>query len=324
MIKQIRLQGLSFKEELQGHKIEFDQSIKFLSLVPWEFCNWSCRYCHEDRRIQEQDELTLEEMKRIIQEAGELGIRSLLLLGGEVLLQATWPTVQAVVDEAFRQRLITLIYTNGSQLTEEMVDWLAIRDVSLAFKVDTLDPQFYDELTRHPGSYAATLRAIEMARRSPIGSVVCENNRERLVRLLFTTVGNARNVEEYVALARFATNRGARWMMESLNHRGDALFNPGLAIDSRVHSNAMRIAMALNPEQQHRFDEPCRLFSCVTVRKKGEIGNCPQDYGFMGNIRSLGSLKAACDLVAKRVAERSYRSSWTGACPIKEGHSVTA
>ena len=322
MIKQIRLQGLSFRGELDGQRIDFGGRITYLALVPWEFCNWTCRYCHEQQRIKEAGELSTAEMRVIVREAGSLGIRAVLLLGGEVLLRATWPTVQEIVDEAHGQKLITLIYTNGSQLTESMVQWLADRDVSLAFKVDSLDQELCDRLTGQLGALASIMRAIELARKTSIGSVVHETSREKLVRLLFTTVGNALNAQEYVALARFATNKGARWMMEALNHRGDAVSHRELALDAKTHSEAMRIAMALNPEQYHAFDQPCRLFSCVTVRKKGQIAICPQDYSFLGNICELGSLKAACDLVKTEIERRDWRKAWTGVCPIKVGHFV--
>ncbi len=89
-----RLQGLSFLDELQGEQINFRDSILYLGLIPWESCNWKCRVCHEVRRWKEDDELSVQEMTRIVSEAADLGIRSLLLLGGEVLLRSTWATTR--------------------------------------------------------------------------------------------------------------------------------------------------------------------------------------------------------------------------------------
>jgi MoaA/NifB/PqqE/SkfB family radical SAM enzyme len=323
MPKKIRLQGLSFREEMDGQKIDFASQIVHLSLVPWEFCNWACQYCHEDRRVKEDGELTLDEMRRILQEAEKLGIKSLLLLGGEVLQRSTWGVAREVVQEAYDQGLTTLIYTNGSQITQEMAEFLADRRVSIALKVDSLVEEKYDAISQCLGSFRDLMRAIQILRMTSIGEVVYENANEKLVRLLFTTVGNALNVDEYVSIARFATNNGARWMMEALNHRGDAVQHPALALDLGKHSEAMRLAIALNPEQQHDFHIPCRLFSCITIRKKGEVGICPQDYNFLGNIRELGSLKAACELIRTRVDGARWRQDWTGFCPIKDNHFVT-
>jgi MoaA/NifB/PqqE/SkfB family radical SAM enzyme len=324
MTKQFRLQGLSFKSELLGQKTDYAKDRVYLSLVPWEFCNWACLYCHEGARRKESDELSLEEMRSIIREAGELGIKSLLLLGGEILLANTWSVAKEIVKEAYNAGLVTLIYTNGSQLTREMAEYLADHAVSLAFKLDSLEEEKYDRLAGMSGGFASTMRAIDIARSTSIGDVVFENDREQLVRLLFTTVGNELNVDEYVSLARFATNHGARWMMESLNHRGDATKHHELSLDIQKHSEAMRIAMLLNPEQQHEFHLPCRLFSCITVRKKGEIAVCPQDYQFIGNIRELGSLKASATLIKDRVLAAQWREGWTGQCPIKASHFYSA
>lgn len=320
MTKKIRLQGLSFRKELEGEVIDFANEMIYLSLVPWEFCNWACQYCHEDRRVKEKGELALDEIRGIIREAGELGVRSILLLGGEVLLRSTWDTTCEVVQEAYNQGIVTLIYTNGSQISQGMAEWLAERNVSIVLKVDSLIEEKYDALTQRSGSFRSTMQAIEIVRSTSIGEVVCENRDEKLVRLLFSTVGNALNLDEYVSLARFATNHDARWMMEALNHRGDAVNCPNLTLDTDRHSKAMQWAILLNPEQEHDFHLPCRLLSCLTIRKKGEIAVCPQDYNFLGNIRRLGSLKASWELVRNRVETARWRNEWTGSCSIKNNH----
>jgi hypothetical protein len=83
------------------------------------------------------------------------------------------------------------------------------------------------------------------------------------------------------------------------------------------HARAMRCAMALNPAQAHTFDEPCRLLSGVTIRKKGEIAVCPQDYEFRGNIRDFSSLRQAIKELLRPGWSYDWRVNWTGLCPIK-------
>lgn len=320
--KKFRLQGLSFKGELEGKGIDFLNNIVYMSIIPWETCNWSCRYCHEDRRIKENGELSLFEIKSLVTQAKDLGIKTLLFLGGEVLLESSWAITKEVVREANRNGLITLIYTNASHVNEDMAKYLADSNVSIALKTDSLDKQKYDYLSQRTGSYDRVMKAIEILKKTSIAETVYENEKEKLVRLLFTTVGNSLNVDEYVSLARFATNNNARWMMEALNHRGDVIDNPELAIDSQQHSKAMEMAMLLNPEQQHDFASACRLFSCITIRKKGEVGICPQDYNYLGNIRDFNSLSDACKIVKQSVLQNHWHEAWTGDCPIKSKHLV--
>lgn len=294
----------------------------YLSLIPWETCNWDCLYCHEDRRIKEENELTLEEMISLVDEASDLGMKSVLFLGGEVLLRNTWDTTLKVVERIHHHGLVPLIYTNGSQLNEEMAGFLADHNASIALKIDSLVKEKYDHINQRTGSFQDVMRSIEILKNTSIGEVVLENHNEKLVRLLFTTVGNSLNTDEYVSIARFATNHNARWMMEELNYRGDAVNNPQLALDLAKHNEAMKLAILLNPEQMHDFHLPCRLFSCVTIRKKGEIGICPQDYSFLGNIRSGVTLKEACGKIQSHLNDSSMRSSWKGKCPIKQEHFV--
>jgi len=317
MVKKIRLQGLSFKEELMGQKIDFDKSIIYLSLIPFETCNYKCIYCHQggDNR---NAELIIKEMSCLIREAPQLGIRSLILLGGEVLLPSVWNTTRTIVQEAYDNGLITLIFTNGSELNYEKAQFLAERNVSVALKIDSLVERKYDEITRQPGSFKKSIKSIEILKNTSIGEVVYENEKEKLVRLLFSTVGCELNYNEYISLARFATNHQARWMMELLNYRGNAIGHSELIIPLEEHSDALRLAIYLNPEQAHDFHLPCRMLSCISIHKNGEIGICPQDYDFLGNIRNVGSLSEAYKIVESKVQSNKWRNTWTGKCPIKK------
>jgi MoaA/NifB/PqqE/SkfB family radical SAM enzyme len=314
MKKKLRVQGLSFREELEGGKIDFN-GLVYLSLVPFENCNWNCIYCHQTEKWRESGEMGSDEMKGYIRGAAQLGAKALLYMGGEITLPIFWGITEPVIEEAEKQGLISLFYMNGSGLTRDKAKFLADHGASIALKLDSLDEGVYDRLTGVRGSFRSTMEAIDMLRSTSIGEIVYENGSEKLVRLLFTTVGNALNVNEYVSLARFATNNGARWMMESLNYRGNASSHPELILEPKNHYDAMQLTMFLNPEQDHDFTVPCRLLSGITIRKRGDIAICPQDYDFSGNIRDIGSLEKAYELIRKR--SDYYKVDWDGRCPVK-------
>lgn len=320
-MKRIRFQGLSFKEELKGNTIDFENKIVYISLVPWEFCNWNCKYCHQTEKKREKDELTLQEIKDIFKQVKVLNdngieeIKSLLLLGGEVIISSMWNFTKKIIEEANRIGLITVVYTNGSNINKENAQWMAKHNVSIALKLDSLNEEKYDKLTGKKGSFKSTMNAIRILKNTSIGQIVCENDEEKLVRLLFSTVGCSLNIHEYLSLARFATNNNARWMMELLNKRGSFLNNTWLDINHEKHYEAMKLTMMLVPEQFHNFEMPCRLLSCITIRKKGQIGICPQDYDYIGNIREM-TLEEACNKVKLRT--KKFRNNWNGKCPIKK------
>lgn len=322
MIQQIRFQGLSFSAELEGIELDFSSHPVYLTLIPWELCNWHCRYCHQDRQAKEANELTLAEMERMIDEAPDLGIRAVLFLGGEVILKKVWPITSRIIAHIDRRGMIPVIYTNGAEMTSEIADFLADHNTSIALKCDSLDPAKYDYLAGTKGAYDAFHRTLDLVKRTPIGSVVTVSRKAKLVRLLLSTVGNRLNVSEYVSLARFATNQGARWMMEVLNCHGAAATNiEELAVDPTVHAQSMSLALRLNPAQS--FDggvatNGCRLFAGITIRKTGEVAICPQDYHFLGNIRELGSLAQIWRLIQTTIRVSGHRESWfQGRCPLK-------
>lgn len=327
-MKQYRVNGLSFEEELRGDNIPFGEKIVYLGLNgALQTCNWACKYCLEgspkERKSNNKNTLSLDEQINLIDEAADLGVKTLLITGGEPFAPTKKDETIELVKKGYEKGLVPLIYTNGSYLDDKLINELANRGASVALKVDSLIPERYDKLAQRKGAYESTMKAIETVKRTCISEPIAENDSEVLVRLLFTTVGNALNVDEYVSIARFATNHGARWMMESLNLRGDTPNYHELALNRKQHAESMKYALMLNPEQGHNIDEQgyCRLFSMVTVNTStGDFGICPQDYMYLGNSRET-AFKEACDKVLKKINEPHFLEFWkTGKCPIKENH----
>ena len=208
-------------------------------------------------------------------------------------------------------------------MTKELAD----NGASIALKTDSLIPEKYDFIAQRKGAYDSTMRALEIIKKTSINEPVIENESSILSRLLFTTVGTSLNVEEYVSMARFATQHGARWMMESLNLRGDASNHSELSLDWEKHSESMRFALMLNPEQRHDIDKQgyCRLFYMVTVNvSTGNFGICPQDYDYIGDVREI-SLEKASRKVLRRVNDPNFLEVWnTEKCPIKQNHFISS
>lgn len=324
-MKQYRVNGLSFEEEIRGETLPFGKKIIYLGLNGvLQHCNWACRYClegsPEERIIISKKKLWPDEELTLVDKAADLGIRGLLITGGEPLAPIRKESTFALACRAHEKGLVPLIYTNGSYIDQDLADTLADNGASIALKVDSLVPKKYDRIAQKKGAYDTTMKAIEIIKKTSISKPIAENDAEILVRLLFTTVGNALNVDEYISIARFATNHDARWMMESLNIRGDASNNTELTLDKEKHNESMRYALMLNPEQRHNIDKQgyCRLFYMITVNTStGDFGICPQDYNYIGNIKKI-PLKEASKGILRRVNNPDFLKFWNnGTCPIK-------
>ncbi|MFH1587257.1 MAG: radical SAM protein [Candidatus Diapherotrites archaeon] len=331
-LKRFRVNGLSFREEIEGKTLPFGKRIIYLGLNGvLQPCNWACKYCLEgspqERIKKNENSLNLSEQLNLIDNAGELGIKGLLITGGEPLAPGRYYETARLVKRADEQGIVPLIYTNGSYLNKEMAEELANCNTSIALKLDSRIPERYDMIAGRKGAYKSTMGAIKILKKTSIGRPAAENEKEILVRMLFSTVGSALNTDEYVSIARFATENNARWMMEAINYRGSASVNEDLRVDPRKHAESMKYALLLNPEQDHSIGEQgyCRLFYMVTVNtSNGCYGSCPQDYAYLGNIRE-NSLKEASEKVLEKMNDRANLETWSvGECPVKANKVVYA
>ncbi|MDD5255173.1 MAG: radical SAM protein [Candidatus Omnitrophica bacterium] len=88
-------------------------------------CNLRCRMCSMHERIQELKsqnrpiELGIDTIKKVIREGALLGIRSLILIGGEPFLE---PRLHELVAEAHRQRMGVTVVTNGTLISAEAIE----------------------------------------------------------------------------------------------------------------------------------------------------------------------------------------------------------
>lgn len=120
-------------------------------------CNLDCVHCYQVR--DEERELELHEVCRILGELSHAGTLYLSLTGGEPFVR---PDLHAIVAEARRLRFVVGVKTNGVLLGAEEAAWLAGLGVAQV-DVSVYGPTaaIHDRVTKQPGSFAATLAAIE-------------------------------------------------------------------------------------------------------------------------------------------------------------------
>lgn len=87
-------------------------------------CNFSCRMCYVHENVNPSRELTGDEWIDLGQQAKNAGMLYLLLTGGEPFLRKDFPRIYR---ELRRMGLVVSINTNGSLLTDELLETL-VRD----------------------------------------------------------------------------------------------------------------------------------------------------------------------------------------------------
>jgi MoaA/NifB/PqqE/SkfB family radical SAM enzyme len=130
-----------------------------LAISPTMRCNYNCQGCYSRGRPQDY-ELSTNELNRLLSEAEELGIHSIVLTGGEPLLRNDILNLTAQ-----HHRLLFFLITNGSLITPEIAHTIArsrnvIPLVSIEGFAGVTDER------RRPGAHETAMRAFGYLRKA--------------------------------------------------------------------------------------------------------------------------------------------------------------
>ena len=165
-------------------------------------CNLRCKHCYLGQRRFEPaggrnpsvpGELSTAEIKHIIDDVAAAGCLRFLITGGEPFLR---PDLLEVVQYAKKKGLLVILYTNGTLLTQEIVEQLAKSPpLYLEITLYGMTLETYETVTGIPGSYAHCMRGIELLKLHKVPF--------RLKTMVLTL-----NVHEFEAMRNFAENLG--------------------------------------------------------------------------------------------------------------------
>jgi MoaA/NifB/PqqE/SkfB family radical SAM enzyme len=125
-------------------------------------CNMKCGfcYCRTSQGASGQQELSTQELRRIIDEIAEAGCLALLLTGGEPILRSDFREIYAYIR---KQGIFVTLFTNGTCLSEDVADVLgAYPPKKVEITLYGATEPTHDKVTGVPGSYRQCLRAIRL------------------------------------------------------------------------------------------------------------------------------------------------------------------
>jgi radical SAM protein with 4Fe4S-binding SPASM domain len=131
-------------------------------------CNEQCVHCYcvvEHGREQEvrRHELSLEEIRRLLDDLADMGGLYLTLSGGEVMVR---PDFFDIAEHARRRGFVYRVFTNGIGLTEAKVERLAaLEPLTVELSIFSAHPDVHDAITRVPGSFRRLMAAIARLQR---------------------------------------------------------------------------------------------------------------------------------------------------------------
>lgn len=192
------LKGLDLVSETETpRKLEPQAGIPKLDFVWFEIisddCNERCLHCYADsmpqtyrRRLLDDNQSTPElnlaniraatklstsRWRQLIEESFNLGCRQAQFIGGEPFI---WQgeNGESVLDLAeYAQGLgyeFIEIFTNATQITTDKIARIKELGLHIAVSLYSDDPEVHDQITRTPGSFKKTTKALELLRQAEI------------------------------------------------------------------------------------------------------------------------------------------------------------
>jgi MoaA/NifB/PqqE/SkfB family radical SAM enzyme len=158
-------------------------------------CNLNCVIC-DIRKDKDQTPLKTDEVKRILKEAKQLGIKNFALSGGEPLLRED---IFQILDYCRKLSYPVGVLTNGVVLDddnffEKIKPYIIQGLVTLCISFDSLKPSLHDEIRGYSGAHAKTLRVLmKLSRlkdihpdvRVMVISIIMDRNLEEFLELLY-------------------------------------------------------------------------------------------------------------------------------------------
>jgi len=162
-------------------------------------CNNNCRHCW--LRLPPDPggaagELTVDEIRRLVDDARAMGCREWFVSGGEPMLRPDFPEIFAAVTA--RSAWFTL-NTNGTLITPEIARLLRRKGTKLVALYGAT-AEIHDAVTRNPGSFEALQRGVAYLREAGAGFSV-------------QVVPMKTNISQYDAMIRLAESWSPTWRL---------------------------------------------------------------------------------------------------------------
>jgi len=268
-------------------------------------CNLGCEHCYltegpVGRPRPTRPELSLEEIRTILDQLAETGALFLTLSGGEVFVRRD---ALDIVAHARSRGLSVTVFTTGTLLTPEKASELAaLHPLSVEVSIYSAQPEIHDRVTRIPGSHARSLRALRLLK-------------ERGVVIIIKSPLMSLNSGEYHGIVELAEELGAGYGFDPLlvPRRDGDMAPVSLSLDQQ-----QLYQIFADPVLAKEFSQPVKCLPqpgeeiCATGRRHCLISPYGDLFPCMVYPVPAGNLR-----------EKSFREIWSGSPILQEIRSKT-
>jgi radical SAM protein with 4Fe4S-binding SPASM domain len=287
--------SLDVHQRLASKRIPIGGSIELT-----QRCNNRCVHCYNNLAAGDktalENELTLDEHCRIIDEIADFGCLWLLLTGGEIFLRQDFLDIYAYAKQ---KGLLITLFTNGTLITVDIADYLTrLPPFSIEITLYGNTRETYESITGVPGSFGRCLDGIRFLK-------------ERSLPLKLKTMAIAQNRHEIFDMKRFVEEE------LGLEFKFDAMINP------RRDCSQSPLEVRLSPEEivaldladTDRMDE-WQQFAARLKKSRRDPAKADKLYQCGGGFHSFAidpqSRLAACMLSGHTydLRQGSFKEGW--------------
>ncbi len=274
-------------------------------------CNFQCPHCYTRSGAGEfgETKLTLEDIRKLADEADTLGVYEIDIQGGEPLLN---PQLFDILDAIQTERFYVYITTNGWFLDMEMAKKLAESGVDrISISIDAFSQEEHDKFRKKEGSFKRCIEAIyntQMAgMKAYVNIVVGRYNAQSKELKDFVNYLEENNCGIVFNCASPTGN----WR----NHYEVMLTEEDSKALEQLKSDHPSIIRDLwnyfNPEDKLVYG--CPAVNLFYVNPKGDILPCPYIHTKLGNIKE----EPLKDILQRGFSIKKFRE-YSGKCLVGE------
>lgn len=160
-------------------------------------CNNACRHCWlrlPETAPEGRSELSLDELRRVADEARVMGCRRWAISGGEPMLR---PDFVDIFDYLTRNSVSYSLNTNGTLITPAIAR-LLVRKGNIMVALYGATAEVHDHITRNPGSFEAAMRGFAYLKEAGSSFTV-------------QLIPMRSNYHQWPSMVRLAESLGPRW-----------------------------------------------------------------------------------------------------------------
>ena len=287
MKENILFKGLDFSwDEIvtareNGELLSFDLE---LSLA----CNLKCVYCYSEAGTRRRNEMSLEDIYSVIDQAVDLGAKKMVIIGGgePLMYENYWDVLKKVRE----RNLHSTTFTNGTLIDKKTAQELYSHNEDVALKFNAMDEDIQDHLAGNiKGTGNKIKKALDYLLEAGYSST------EGSPRLALETIVCRSNYDEIVPIYTFCRENNLTPYVEILNVQGRAKKNKDALEISRSEAHMLFKTLQEYDENVWGITWPLtppiagqtckRMYYSAYITATGEVQPCPGVDISSGNIK---------------------------------------